>query len=439
MSAVNQMDTALRMAAPELLVQLEAADAVDLRKMRAHIGRGTAGTRAENIKLIVQHAAQLRLYSSTPAEDAPPSTPERRSGRARSPHRHPAASGSSHGAAGHDHRQLSAAAAAGLAPVHAASLAPHGPSQATISGVTVPLPASMDVDPLVENDPWRQFRPKAMSPELARKRGLVEALLADTDAPAPLPLPLPAVPALPGGGSETDTNGIEAKFGVLMDSMSSLITGVNELRAVMPNVVTRQDLREINEKQREEFETLVYSHVEPVKALARDFDCRVSALENVTRPPGPDPAYKRIAFLGLPDDADPDARVGAVSEFIAKYVPKVNFVAENIYRGSFKLKTRKLTTVAYAEFASSDTRDRVLEIISKQSMTFQTKKIDVKRSLTQSAAERNYAIREAFKVISDDLRVRGRKPEKVFAGERGVTIDGVYVFSQGKIGSGEFH
>ena len=49
MSAVEQMDTALQLSLPELLVQLEAADAVYLRNMLAHIGRVAAGTRADNV------------------------------------------------------------------------------------------------------------------------------------------------------------------------------------------------------------------------------------------------------------------------------------------------------------------------------------------------------------------------------------------------------
>ena len=63
----------------------------------------------------------------------------------------------------------------------------------------------MDVDPLVENDPWRQFRSKAMSFELGRQRSIVEARLVNRDALDLLPLHLLAVLADPAGPYETDT------------------------------------------------------------------------------------------------------------------------------------------------------------------------------------------------------------------------------------------
>ena len=125
-------------------------------------------------------------------------------------------------------------------------------------------------------------------------------------------------------------------------------------------------------------------------------------------------------------------------DFVNKHVPKVNKIVDNIYRGSFKDKTRSLTTVAYAEFPSSDTRDRVLDILTKHTLNFEGKKIDIKRGLTRSAKERNGAPKDALRLIAADPRARGKNAKKEFFGERGVTVDGVYAFSQGSVGKGDF-
>ncbi len=280
------------------------------------------------------------------------------------------------------------------------------------------------------------------SPEIARKRAATEEVLG---AAPTAPTPLPEAPALPAGVGEKNW---DEKFSVLMESVSSLVIGVNELRAAMPQVVTRDDLRAIQEKQREEFQTIVYSQVEPLKEtikttvepLKEDVSllrARVSAVENANARPIDDPGFRRISFLGFSEKSDADERICAVMDFLNKHVPKVNKIVDNIYRGSFKDKTRSLTTVAYAEFPSSDTRDRVLDILTKHTLNFEGKKIDIKRGLTRSAKERNGALNDALKLITADPRARGKHAKKEFVGERGVTVDGVYAFSQGSVGKGD--
>jgi len=205
-------------------------------------------------------------------------------------------------------------------------------------------------------------------------------------------------------------------------------------------LVTRDQFEAYHAEHANHIANTVEHAVAPVKDDVNMLRERVIVLENATRSPVDDPGFRRISFLGLPENADPDKRIEEVTKFIEKFAPRApKPVVENIHKGSHKNNPkRELTTVTFAEFASTDTRNRVLEVLSKHKFEFEGKGIDFKKGLSKSASERNGAIKDAFSIITKDPRAIGKKVEKIHMGDRGVTVDNVYMFTQGNVGKGSF-
>ena len=58
--------------------------------------------------------------------------------------------------------------------------------------------------------------------------------------------------------------------------------------------------------------------------------------------------------------------------------------------------------------------------------------VRVRKALAEQAIQRNSALRRAADVIKADDRFKGKTAKIEWVGERGVTVDGSFVFSQGQ-------
>ena len=76
--------------------------------------------------------------------------------------------------------------------------------------------------------------------------------------------------------------------------------------------------------------------------------------------------------------------------------------------------------------------------MEKQKFAYDGKPVDIKKGKTQNATDRDNMIKYVFGMLSKDSRTRNKTIEKVFRGERGVTVDGVYILTQGNSGPGVF-
>ena len=159
-----------------------------------------------------------------------------------------------------------------------------------------------------------------------------------------------------------------------------------------------------------------------------------------------DPGHKRISFLGISAEFSAGERVTKIEKWFRDNFKDARFSdVGNFFSGSFKEKTRKLTTVAYIEFANSDARNAILNEIERRKLKIETMGADVgiKKALTESALARNGVLKSVSKLLKADHRTQGKTVEMVMRGERGVTVDKVYAFQQPNSGygtfSGEFH
>ena len=162
-----------------------------------------------------------------------------------------------------------------------------------------PLPSNVSevsatlVDPMqqIEGDPWRSRAAKlerltalrarisapivdtrrassahsGLSPELIRKQQVLADLLGRE---GPMLQPLDRVPEFP-------TFAQEDAPGSLHTMLSSLVSGMNEVRATLSHVVTRDDRRTLHEAQSAQMKTYVQAETAPLHAnitqLSKDF------------------------------------------------------------------------------------------------------------------------------------------------------------------------
>ena len=115
----------------------------------------------------------------------------------------------------------------------------------------------------------------------------------------------------------------------------------------------------------------------------------------------------------------------------------------NFYSGSWP-DGRKLTKVSWVEFSSADVRREFLEAtkLKKAQCTIGGKSLEIKRAKTELAIQRDSFLRKAADALKSDSRCKGCKVEIEFTNQanrvRGVQVDGVYAYNQGKSDLGKF-
>ena len=129
-----------------------------------------------------------------------------------------------------------------------------------------------------------------------------------------------------------------------------------------------------------------YSELEQANS---DLRVRVENLESQLKSVsvGPDPAYKRISFIGFTSETTIE-RIRFISAWMNSSFSCVSCSVGNISRGP--MRSRTLTKVSYAEFSDTDTRNIVLSQLRSNPISCESRcvSIQVKPTLSQVVRSR---------------------------------------------------
>lgn len=146
-----------------------------------------------------------------------------------------------------------------------------------------------------------------------------------------------------------------------------------------------------------------------------------------------DPAHKRIVILGILENVSAGDHILKLEAWMKQHFPDVRSRdILNKHQGSFKDRTKALSSTALVGFSSSDIRNLVAEKLSANKGAFKINRSDVtiKKAAFEDALKRNGTLKDALKVLQGDSRCDGRDVKIVWDGERGVTVDKAYAFEQ---------
>ena len=155
-----------------------------------------------------------------------------------------------------------------------------------------------------------------------------------------------------------------------------------------------------------------------------------------------DPALRRVAFIGWPENMSAEKRVEMMHEFgKEKYK---NFTPTDVghdFTGPYN--HRKLSTASWIEFPNCDTAKDFFKHIEKEDFKVDGTSIKIKFARTQFQKKRNYAMRKAEEllkghpktgsnVVTTEWKITDSK-------DRRILVNGVLAFSQAPYdGTGTF-
>ncbi len=212
-------------------------------------------------------------------------------------------------------------------------------------------------------------------------------------------------------------------------------------------MVTRRHLEAYHEEHLTLLTARIDQAIAPINEEIQGLRSRLTVLEGGTarqrgfseQPRAADPAFKRIVFKKIPESMNAHQRISAIEEFMRTHFPNIRIRdVANFYKGKFP-NGRSLTRVAYVEFSNSDVRREVMDAIGgtkggqvKIKCTFSGAQVDVKPAMTENAIQRNASLRRAADLLKDDPRTGGKVVKIEFGGDRGVTVDKAFAFTQSK-------
>ena len=296
----------------------------------------------------------------------------------------------------------------------------HAPVQEPVhvSAPTAPRAASMPPVPRAPVGP----PPFHVSPN----RRVVQRVFEQVSPPS-----LPQVPALPEGGDS-----FQATVLASLDQISAFMT---------TQLVTRDHLETYHQEQLKVITSRVDQAVAPLHGEIQELRGRIETLEAGSsrirsaseRPRGTDPAFKRIVFKKIPESMSAEQRIKEIEGFMQTHFQGVRIRdVANFYKGKFP-NGRTLTRAAFVELSNSDVRREVLSKIGGTKNTpvkikceLGGKQVDIKGAMTDDAVQRNASLRRAADLIKADARATGKDVKIEFTGERGVTVNKVFGFSQ---------
>ncbi len=220
---------------------------------------------------------------------------------------------------------------------------------------------------------------------------------------------------------------------------------LGSMREIKTYITTQMVTREQFERYHSEQSATIASTVAPIHEEMQVLRARVEVLESARhrsvseQPRATDPAFKRIVFKQLPEALNAHERIQAIESFMRKHFEHVRVKdIANFYKGRFP-DNRSLTRAAYVEFSNSDVRREVLSKIGGQKgapirikCEIGGKEVTIRSAMTEAAVQRNACLRRVADQLRADPRCAGQTVKPEFMGERGVTVDKVYAFTQGK-------
>ncbi len=300
---------------------------------------------------------------------------------------------------------------------------PRDPAQSAPSALPAPVVHRAPVVPQAAAPPPVARIPTGNPLFSSPQRRLVYRVVESTAPPA-----LSEVPAMPQGQD-------------LQAGMTELLGHMREMKRYMTTeLVTRAQLDQYHSEQTQYIASSiehalnpVYDEITLVKTRLADLENRSSHPRSASvQPRGVDPAHKQVAFTKIVSGIDAENRVQKVEEFFTKHFPHVRVKdVQNIYSGPFS--DRKLTSTVLVEVSNSDVRKAVLETVKSKSLDLKLggQSVTIKKALTEDARRRNAALRRAADLLKGE-RAKHATVKIEWTGERGVTVDGAYAFSQGK-------
>ena len=243
---------------------------------------------------------------------------------------------------------------------------------------------------------------------------------------------LAQVPTFPGSSSSASATGGIAHTGI----EGALLALTDKIELMHKEMVTVDALSALKADLLAQFEAHIsvmeqkYSELEQAN---RDLRVRVENLESQLKSVsvvGPDPAYKRISFIGFTSETAIE-RIRFISAWMNSNFSGVPCSVGNISRGP--MRSRTLTKVSYAEFSDTDTRNIVLSQLRNNPISCESRSvsIQVKPALSQVVRSRIWALNKAFDMISVHASSSGKQVTKVSnVDARCVKVDNVIVFEQ---------
>jgi hypothetical protein len=227
-----------------------------------------------------------------------------------------------------------------------------------------------------------------------------------------------------------------------------VLTSLGQISEFMTTqLVTRAHLETYHQEQLNVITSRVDQAVAPINEELQVLRTRLDALESGSarrrgfseQPRASDPAFKRIVFKRIPEDMSAHQRLAAIEDYMKTHFAKIRVRdIANFYKGKFP-DGRSLTRAAYVEFSNSDVRREVMDKIGgvknqpvKLKCVFNGQTIDIKAAMTENAIQRNASLRRAADLLKADARATGKIVKVEFTGERGVTVDKTYAYTQTK-------
>lgn len=234
--------------------------------------------------------------------------------------------------------------------------------------------------------------------------------------------PLAQVPALPNGD-------VPANEASLHSMLSSLVSGMNEVRATLSNVVTRDDLRALHEVQTAEMHTYVQAELAPVHSgiaeLAGDFrtlasgsieqhqrigrmETTLQAMPSSGLPNGPDKNHSancQISFSGFSNESVSD-RARTLREFMrAHFEPDSYLCIGTRMTGPFG-DGRHASAESFVQFCHRDAKDAALKFIVNGKFKVSSsagKTLNISRMKTPWQRRRDYAMGKAEELVKKKM------------------------------------
>ena len=141
-----------------------------------------------------------------------------------------------------------------------------------------------------------------------------------------------------------------------------------------------------------------------------------------------DPAHKRVAFTGFPENMAQSERTKHIEKhlFTIPALPKLTSIGM-IFKGP--KNARKPTKVSYIEFSSSDDAREVAKMLKNSPLVVGESIIHPKPAITKQNAARNWALREAERLVKASPLSKS-DTVKIVWDNRNVENDGLPVFTQ---------
>ena len=200
--------------------------------------------------------------------------------------------------------------------------------------------------------------------------------------------------------------------------LHSLSIKSDSVEKKLDGMASKKDLENLETSISKNTKIQIAEAVDPLKSDLYDLRQRVTGLETngvagASNPAGKsstispeikalvdslDPAHKRIAFSGFPLSMAQEIRRKHIEDFLRGFQNLPNTQNIGMIMKGPKNK-REITRLSYVEYFSSDDVKTVLDFVKNTPLNVGGDSISVKRALTKINGSRNWALREAEKLV----------------------------------------